>query len=203
MLGDRRCLSQPWSPYFVHINVTSLHCFCTVLKTRLPGVCFRPCNPSKWEAGISGWLKVRRSAMLHYAVNQCPHWAYQQYGNSGAPGDGYWLGINRCQLCLQDTSCSAKWHRQARVGHWVLLCVKCCRMVDSVPIWQLSLSWPIQLDHLLLADGMIPSLGQKHSHGKNQYIPESRSWWGHECAKFRYRTRAIITCSWLQTAPEY
>jgi hypothetical protein len=29
------------------------------------------------------------------------------------------------------------------MGHWVSLCVKCCRMVDSVPRWQLSLSWPI------------------------------------------------------------
>ena len=31
------------------------------------------------------------------------------------------------------------------------LCVKCCRMVDSVPRWQLSLSGPIQSDHLLIA----------------------------------------------------
>ena len=29
------------------------------------------------------------------------------------------------------------------------LCVKCCRMVDSVPRWQLSLSGPIQSDHLI------------------------------------------------------
>ena len=46
----------------------------------------------------------------------------------------------------------AKCHRQAAVGHWVSLCVKCCRMVDSVPRWQLSLSWPIQSDHLSIAD---------------------------------------------------
>ena len=32
------------------------------------------------------------------------------------------------------------------------VCVKCCRMVDSVPRWQLSLSRPIQSDHLLIAD---------------------------------------------------
>jgi hypothetical protein len=30
--------------------------------------------------------------------------------------------------------------------------VKCCRMVDSVPRWRLSLSWPIQSDHLSIAD---------------------------------------------------
>jgi hypothetical protein len=33
------------------------------------------------------------------------------------------------------------------MGHWVSLCVKRCRMVDSVPRWQISLSWPIQSDH--------------------------------------------------------
>ena len=27
-----------------------------------------------------------------------------------------------------------------------IVCVKYCRMVDSVPRWQLSLSWPIQSD---------------------------------------------------------
>ena len=30
----------------------------------------------------------------------------------------------------------------------LMVCVKWCRMVDSVPRWQLSLSWPIQSDHL-------------------------------------------------------
>ena len=34
-----------------------------------------------------------------------------------------WLGVERCQLCLQDTSHSAKWHPQAAVGHWVSLCL--------------------------------------------------------------------------------
>jgi hypothetical protein len=71
--------------------------------------------------------------MLHYTVNQRPHWACQQYGHSeGTRGR---LGLEICQLCLQDTSRSAKQHRQAAVGHWVSLCVKCCRMVDSVPRW--------------------------------------------------------------------
>ena len=32
-----------------------------------------------------------------------------------------------------------------------IMCVKCCRMVDSVPRWGLSLSSPIQSDHLLIA----------------------------------------------------
>ena len=61
-----------------------------------------------------------------------------------------------------------------------IVCVKCCRMVDSVPRWQLSLSWPIQSDHLSIADRMIPPLGWEHSHCKTQYIPGKqvlvRSW---------------------------
>jgi hypothetical protein len=61
--------------------------------------------------------------MLHYTVNQHPHWARQQYGHSG--GTRGWLGVERCQLCLQDTSRSAKRHRRAAVGHWFSLCVKC------------------------------------------------------------------------------
>ena len=61
-----------------------------------------------------------------------------------------------------------------------IVCVKCCRMVDSVPRWWLSLSWPIQSDHLWIADRMIPTSGRKHSHGKTQSIPWKqvlvRSW---------------------------
>jgi hypothetical protein len=77
----------------------------------------RTCNPSKWEADIWGWLEVRRSALLHYLVKQRLHWACQQYGHSG--GTRGWLGVEGCQLCMQDTSCSTKWHWQATVGHWV------------------------------------------------------------------------------------
>jgi hypothetical protein len=47
------------------------------------GVCCGPCNPSKWEADFWGWLEVRRSAILHYTVNQRPNWACLQYGNTG------------------------------------------------------------------------------------------------------------------------
>ena len=34
-------------------------------------------------------IKVRRSAILHYTVNQCPHWACWQYGHTG--GTRGWL----------------------------------------------------------------------------------------------------------------
>ena len=57
-----------------------------------------------------------------------------------------------------------------------IVCVKCCRMVDSVPRWLLSLSWPTQSDHLSITDRMIPPSGREHSHGKTSTFLESRSW---------------------------
>ena len=58
--------------------------------------------------------------------------------------------------------------------------VKCCTMVNSVQRWWLSLSWPIQSDHLLITNQMIPALEQEHSLGKTEYIPVKqvlvRSW---------------------------
>ena len=105
-----------------------------VIKSTLKlGPFARTCNPSKWEADIWGWLEVRRSAMLHFNERQRPHWACRQYGHTG--GTRGWLGVERWQLCLRDTSRSANCHRRAAVGHWISLYVKCCRMVDSVPIW--------------------------------------------------------------------
>ena len=38
--------------------------------------------------------------MLHNKVNQCPHWPCHGYPE-GIRG---WLDVQRCQLCLQDTS---------------------------------------------------------------------------------------------------
>ena len=86
------------------------------------------------------------------------------------------LGMARCQemsICLQDTSRSAKWHRQAAVGHLVSLCVKCCRMVDSVPRWRLSLSGPVQSDFQ----------GRNFFMAKPSTFLESRSCKGHDCGK--------------------
>ena len=93
------------------------------------------------------------------------------------------LGMARCQEMSTLPAgyiCNAKWHQSAAVGLWDSLCVKCCRMFDSVPRWRLSLSWPIQSDPLLIADLMILPLGQEHSHDKTQYISRKqvlmRSW---------------------------
>ena len=114
--------------------------------------------------------------MLHYTVNQRLHWACRQYGHSG--GALRWLGVKRCQLCLQDTSCSAKRHRQAAVGHWVSLCVKCCRMVD--------------IDHSLIADYDNTAFGA----GTLRYtLLESRSMTG----KFIYKNGAKPNFSQLLT----
>jgi hypothetical protein len=91
----------------------------------LAGICCGPCNPSKWEADIWGWLEVRRSAILHYTVKQHPHWACRQYGHSG--GTRGWLGVERWQLC----------HRPAAVGHWVSLCV--CSVLGWLIVCQLGI----------------------------------------------------------------
>ena len=76
--------------------------------------------------------------MLHFNERQRPHWACWQYGQTRETRG--WLGVERWQLCLWDTSRSTKCHRWAAVGHWISLCVKCCRMVDSIPIPSLSCS---------------------------------------------------------------
>ena len=125
--------------------------FLSYYYSKIAGVCCGPCNSSKWEADIWGWLEVRRSAILHCTVNQLPHWACRQYGHTG--GTRGWLGVKRWQLCLQDTSRSAKCHQRAAISHCFIVCVQCCRMVDSVPIWHTisilykassknELSWP-------------------------------------------------------------
>jgi hypothetical protein len=125
--------------------------------------------------------------MLHYTVNQRPHWACRQYGHSG--GARGWLGVERCQLCLQDTSRSAKQHRRAAVGHWVSLCMKCCRMVDSVPRWRLSLSWPIQSDHLWIADCDDTAFRV----GTLTWQDPVHSWKaGPDCGKFIYLLKQIL-----------
>ena len=90
-------------------------------------------NPVPLYDVVSLLLRLIGSAILHYTVNQRPHWACRQYGHTG--GTQGWLGVERWQLCLRDTSRSANCHRRAAVGHWISLYVKCCRMVDSVPIW--------------------------------------------------------------------
>ena len=53
------------------------------LRNKKARVCYRPCNPNKWEADIWGWFEVRRSAVLHYKVNQSLHWTGQQYDQPG------------------------------------------------------------------------------------------------------------------------
>ena len=68
---------------------------------------------------------------------QCPHWTGWQYSHSWEPGDDKVLkdATFACRI-----HSAAKWHHWAAVGHWASLCVMCCRMVDSIPRWQLHIS---------------------------------------------------------------
>ena len=63
------------------------------------------------------------------------------------------------------------------------LCVKCCRMVDIIPRWQLSLSGPIQSDHLSIEDCDDTAFGAGTLTWQDSTFLESRSWWGHDCGK--------------------
>ena len=80
----------------------------SISRRFLAGVCCGPCSSSKWEADIWGWLEVRRSAMLHYTVNQRLHWARRQYGH--CVGTRGWLGVETCQLWLQDRDSMPNWY---------------------------------------------------------------------------------------------
>ena len=60
--------------------------------------------------------KSKRSAMLHFNGHQRPHWACWQYSHTGETRG--WLGVKRWELCLRDTSRSAKCHRRAE-QQWV------------------------------------------------------------------------------------
>ena len=84
---------------------------------------------------------LRSGGLLCYTTQWTSVCTGLAYSHSG--GTQGWLGVERYLFCLQDISGSAKWHQPA-IGHLVSLCVKCCRMVDSVPRWWLSLTnWPI------------------------------------------------------------
>ena len=72
-----------WNPQLLSYVLWREISFCIITHSFLVGVCCGPCNPSKWEADIWGWLEVRRSALLYYTVNQRQHWACWQYGHSG------------------------------------------------------------------------------------------------------------------------
>ena len=82
--------------------------------------------------------------MPHYTVNQHPRQACKQCDHSGRTQG--WLGVERCQLDIGEQQWVTGFH---------CVCEVLQEMVDSVPRWQLSLSWPIQSDHLSIADWML------------------------------------------------
>ena len=123
-------------------------------------------------------------AMLHYTVNQRLHWACRQYGHSG--GTRGWLGVERCQLCLQDTSRSAKWHRRAAVGHWVSLCV--WSVVGWLIVYQDGdYLYPGQYSQTICRSqiGWYRLWGRNILMARSSTFLESRPWWwGHDYRKF-------------------
>ena len=135
----------------------------------LAGVCCGPCNLSKWEAAIWGWLVVRRSAMLHYTVNQCPHWACQQYGQPG--GTREWLGVKRCQLghrvhptALCCTSCT-----RIDISWYILYFAHPCRPMNLIHDFITFHQWSVHLIYVFL------SFYQKSVNFSYQYVCTSSS----------------------------
>ena len=56
-------------------------------------------------------ISASKGSSKMYLFELTPLWSGRlgQYGHSG--GTRGWLGVKRCQLCLQDTPHSAKWHQ--------------------------------------------------------------------------------------------
>ena len=125
--GARQGLSD--SLYFLYGRKNELwmvqNIFLLLQICPIAGVCCRPCNPSKWEADIWGWhLRMTWGQEVCYALlHSKPAFVLgcRQYCLIG--GTWGWLGVERCQLCLQDTYRGAKWHQWATVVHWVSFCV--------------------------------------------------------------------------------
>ena len=149
--------------YFVHWSKYTINC------SQELGSFAWTYNPSKWEDDIWGWLEVRRSSMLHYTVNQHPHWAFRQYGHS--EGTWGWLDIERCQLCMQCKVTSASssgslgfimnFHCVWSVVGWLIV------YQNSDYLYPSEYSQTIcQLQIVMI----LPS-GQEHQHDKTQYIP--------------------------------
>ena len=114
-----------WNPQLLSYVLWRDISFCIITHSFLAGVCWGPCNPSKWEADIWGWLEVRRSAIYFTSqwTSVCTELADSMVTLQCTGGTWGWLGVEKWQLCLQDTSRSAKCHWWAAVGHWVPLCV--------------------------------------------------------------------------------
>ena len=114
-----------------------------------------------WQLRLT-WGQEVCYASLHsepvYALGLPPVWSL--WGN---PGMARWWEMSNLPagyiLLPKVTSASSS----GPLGF--IMCVKCCRMVDSEPRWQLPLSWP---------------LGREHSQARPQYIPGKqvlvRSW---------------------------
>ena len=72
---------------------------------------------------MGGWLEVIRSAILHFIVNQRPHWAYWQYGQSG--GTWGWLGVERWPTCQRHPAVQIAIGKQQWVTRFHCVCALC------------------------------------------------------------------------------
>ena len=109
--------------------------------------------------------------MIHYIMSQRPQGLLTVWSLQGNPGMARCQGMStlpvgyipQCKVTLASSSGS--------LGFIVY-----CRMVDSVPRWQLSLWEPItilanKVRPSVIEDWMILPSWWEHSHGKTQYIP--------------------------------
>ena len=120
--------------------------------------------------------------MLHYTVNQCLHWAWQQYGQSRRTWE--WLGVKRCQLCLQDTyAMQSDISQQQWVSgiHCVWNVVECLIVYQDGDYlypgqYSRTLCWLQIWWYCLWVRNILMT--------RPSTFLESRSWWGHDCGKF-------------------
>ena len=92
------------------------------------------------QSEIWGWLEVRRSAIN--SLQSEPVFVLRV--TLGEPG---WLWVERWQLCLWNTSRSAKCHRRVSVGHQILLSVR--SVVGWLIVYQLGILSQYSLYRLL------------------------------------------------------
>ena len=98
-------------------------------------------------------------------------------------GTQEWIGVKRCQLCLQDSSRIAKCFRQAAVGHW-FHCVCVWSVVGWLIVYQDgNYLYPRQYSQNICWSQI---WGGNILMARPSTFLESRTWWGHDYGKVIY-----------------
>ena len=123
---------------------------------------------------FQGWFLLQNSNFKFSSsnsVNQaCRSWILLvEYGTDG---------LSRIHSAAQSDISKQQW-----VTGFHCVCVKCCRMVDSVPRWRLSLSRQMQSDLCWSQIGWYRLLCGTIFMARPSTFLENRSWWGHDCGK--------------------